>query len=258
MRFEHNLQSPHFTAEHIDVLQVSRPEGYTHSCRSGRIKHGFIYVADGATVFTMVPDDGSPISARCGQLVFIPKGCRYTCTYLAESTRIRIVQFDLAGGTLPDYLQRPVLLPLPDAAEWIDPFFRTPDGSAFGYPFYSLSCFYALLWQIDRHRSHIPSRYKKLLPALSILTEQYAEDCPVSHYAELCRMSESNFRRVFREYTGQSPVEYRNALRLNAASALLRSGEYNVTEAAAATGFSNLSFFIRLYKKKYGHSPKKE
>ncbi len=70
-------------------------------------------------------------------------------------------------------------------------------------------------------------------------------------------MSEVNFRRAFREYMGVSPIDYRNALRLEYAGRLLRSGEYNVSEAAELSGFSNISFFIRSYKKKYGHTPKR-
>ena len=71
-------------------------------------------------------------------------------------------------------------------------------------------------------------------------------------------MSEVNFRRTFGEYLGISPVDYRNDLRLTEAQKKLTSGEYNVTEAANSVGFSNLSFFIRLYKKKFGHTPKSE
>jgi AraC-like DNA-binding protein len=57
---------------------------------------------------------------------------------------------------------------------------------------------------------------------------------------------------------GHSPVDHRNELRLQDARIKLQSGEYTVSEAAESSGFSNLSFFIRLYKKKYGHTPKKE
>ena len=90
------------------------------------------------------------------------------------------------------------------------------------------------------------------------MTEGWARNEKVSYYAELCDMSEANFRRLFREYMGLSPIEYRNELRLNHARNKLQSGEYNVSEAAYESGFSNLSFFIRLYKNKYGHTPKKE
>ena len=140
----------------------------------------------------------------------------------------------------------------------INAFFNPVDNRTFAPPFYYLSCFYRLLWQIDESYSKIPVKYKKLQAALSEISERYAENEKIEYYAELCGMSEVNFRRLFREYTGQSPVDYRNELRLNHARIKLQSGEYNVSEAAVTSGFSNLSFFIRLYKKKYGHTPKKE
>ena len=71
-------------------------------------------------------------------------------------------------------------------------------------------------------------------------------------------MSEANFRRLFREFLGVSPIDYRNDIRLTHAKNKRQSGEYNVSEAAYKSGFTNLSFFIRLYKKKYGHTPKNE
>ena len=255
MRFTHDFQSPVFTVENINVLQVCREKGYTHSCRNGRAKHGFILVLSGMMRFTLLPEGSGTMEISCGELVFIPRGTVYTGTYLTEDTQIRVVQFDLSSGALPAYLQSPAVLPLPNAPELMNAFFRSVDVQ---HPFYSLSCFYTLLWQLDEQCTKIPSKYKKLLPALSAISSHCEENDPVTRYAALCKMSESNFRRLFREYTGQTPVEYRNTLRLNAAQIRLQSGEYNVSEAAGASGFTNLSFFTRLYKKKYGYTPKKE
>lgn len=256
MRSEIHLQQPSFTAEHINVLQVSREKGYTHSYRNGRTMHGFILIFKGSMQFSLLPE--GTLHATQGQLVFMPKGSTYSGTYLEDQTELRIVQFDISGGSLPSYLQAPVILSVPQAEELMGAFFRPGGNHALNHPFYSLSCFYSLLWQIDERCTKIPSRYKKLLSALSELSAHWEENHPIAYYAALCHMSEPNFRRLFREYTGQSPVEYRNSLRLSAAQTKLQSGEYNVTEAAEASGFTNLSFFIRLYKKKYGYSPKKE
>lgn len=55
-----------------------------------------------------------------------------------------------------------------------------------------------------------------------------------------------------------SPVKYRNDLRLHLAQTKLQSGEYTVSEAAELCGFSNLSYFTRLYKKQFGRLPKDE
>ena len=126
------------------------------------------------------------------------------------------------------------------------------------HPFYYLSCFYELLWRIDECCASIPKKYRKLQPALVEMLEHWMDHQRISYYADLCGMSEAGFRRLFREYMGVSPIDYRNDIRLINARNKLQSGEYNVSEAAYESGFSNLSFFIRLYKKKFGYTPKKE
>ena len=259
MKYEYHPQPPSFTVEHIDILNVTRGKNYRHSYRNGRLKHGFIYVVKGAMRDTFLSENGEEdIRVDAGELIFVPKGSAYVGTYLELETQIRIVQFDLSAGTLPSYFFTPKKIGLPNASELIGAFFQPVKSRAEDHPFYFLSCLYRLLWQIDMLYSGIPTKYKKLQAATSEIAAHYDRNEPISHYAELCGMSEVNFRRLFREYTQRSPIEYRNGIRLENARILLQSGEYNVSEAAEAVGFSNLSFFIRLYKKKYGYTPKKE
>lgn len=254
MHYERSLENPAFTAENIVVLNVIRDRNYTHSYRMGRPKHGFLYVSSGAICHRFQSGQPHTLTAGTGDLMFIPQGSIYASTYLEDGTELKIVQFDLAAGALPSYLEAPTLLQLPEAGKLIGAFFRP--GTT--HPFGLLKCFYDLLWQVDENQARVPGKYARLLTAMTAMSEGYWENVPISHYATLCGMSESNFRRLFRQYTGVSPVDHRNALRLSAARAKLQSGEYNVSEAALSSGFTNLSFFIRLYKKKYGHTPKKE
>lgn len=258
MRYEYHLQPPSFTVQNIDILSVSREKNYRHSYRNGRLKHGFIYTVRGEMCDTFLLDGGESLSVKAGELIFIPKGCAYSGTYLEDGTQIRIVQFDLANGELPAYLSTPQKLDIPNAREMIDAFFTPIQTSMSDHPFYFLSCLYQLLWQIDERYSKIPTKYKKLQAAIKEISEHSEQNVPIGDYAALCGMSEVNFRRLFREFMQQSPIEYRNEIRLKNAKIKLQSGEYNVSEAAEASGFSNLSFFIRLYKKKYGYTPKKE
>jgi len=254
MRYQYFLESPGFSVENIDITNVSRGKGYRHSYRNGRMNHGFIYVVKGILLESFLSADIEDICVHTGDLLFIPKDCAYYGTYLEEDTEIKIVQFDLASGTLPAYLCAPVKIELPNAGEIIGTFFKAQDK----HPLYYLSCIYNLLWQVDDCLSKMPAKYRHLQPALGRISDQYQENEKVSHYARLCGMSEVHFRRLFREYTGKAPIEYRNDIRLHNARAMLQSGEFNVSEAAEACGFTNLSFFIRLYKKKYGYTPKKE
>jgi len=258
MHHKYSLQKPNFTAENLDVLNVIRDEGYTHSHRNGRLKHGFIYIVRGEMRYDFLEEEHCRLQLQAGSLLFVPKNSIYSCTYLQDSTEIKIVQFDLSGGELPSYLKTPKYISLPNAEKLMNAFFPPAYAHSTAHPFYSLSCFYNLMWQVDEHCTKVPTKYKRILNALSELSAHYTQNHPIGHYAALCSMSEPSFRRLFREYVGQSPVDYRNALRLEAARAKLQSGEYNVSEAARDSGFSNLSFFIRLYKQKYGYTPKKE
>jgi len=258
MKFQYNFQEPDFRIGSIDLQNVARPKNYKHTCRNGRGKHGFIYIVRGKMKDVFQSDNIEDIYANMGELIFIPKNTVYTGIYLEDYTETKIIQFDLVNGSLPDYLSAPVKIDLPFAGELIEAFFKPLKHHTPNHPFYHLSCMYQLLWQIDESESKIPAKYKKLQTALSEITEYSNKNEPVSYYAELCNMSEVNFRRLFKEYTGLSPIDYRNDLRLAAAKSKLQSGEYNVSEVAVLCGFSNLSFFIRLYKNKYGYTPKKE
>lgn len=253
MRYENNLQKPDFTVGSIDILSVIRGKNYRHSYRNGRTKHGFIYVVQGKLEYHFLSNSLSIISAGQGELVFVPKGTSYEGIYRADDTRVRIIQFDLTGGKLPTYMQQPIKLDLPDSTKLIDSFFHT--GS--DHIFYHMSCLYRLLWQVCTGLTAPPAKFNRLQPALRHLSEHPELNEKISFYARLCSMSEVNFRRLFKNYTGKSPIDYRNDLRLVNARALLQSSEYNVSEAAAALGFSNLSYFTRLYRQAYGHTPKK-
>ena len=258
MKHSYSSQKPPFVVKSIDIQTVERPKDYSHSFKNGRSKYAFIYTVSGKMSDTFLSEEKKVIEVSAGELIFIPKGSVYTGVYSEENTKIKMIQFDIDDGELPEYLNAPIKIDIPEAFDRIKTLFDFAENNLSTHPFYYLSCIYTLLWQIDESYLGIPRKYRKLQPAISALSDFSEENEPISYYAALCDMSEVNFRRLFGEYMGRSPVEYRNDIRLSKARAKLQSGEYNVTEAAESCGFSNISFFIRLYKKKFGHTPKRE
>lgn len=258
MRYESDLQKIAFRVDNIIIVNVTRNKNYRNSYKSGRTHNGFIYTVRGRIRNVFFSSDMDEIETSAGDLVFVPKGTSYVSTYLEDDTELKVVHFDLFSGELPEYLSKPVKIDLPNVKEIMDSFFIPRKNPSVNHPLYYLSRLYDLLWQLEKKHARVPTKYKKLKPALHDIAEHYEKNRPISDYAELCDMSEVNFRRLFREYTGTSPIDYRNGMRLESAKTKLQSGEYNVSEAAESVGFSNLSFFIRLYKKKFGYTPKKE
>ncbi len=84
--------------------------------------------------------------------------------------------------------------------------------------------------------------------AIDYISEHYCENLPVKTYADTCNLSESHFRKLFRQYTGVSPIEYRNKIRFRHA---MRLHEQNLTlnEIAEKLGFFDASYFCKMYKR---------
>lgn len=72
----------------------------------------------------------------------------------------------------------------------------------------------------------------------------------------MCGITPEYFRKIFKAYYGVSPLKYINALKITHAKELLDSGMYSVTEAALRSGYTDLSYFSREFKKETGNSPK--
>lgn len=77
---------------------------------------------------------------------------------------------------------------------------------------------------------------------------------------DLSKMSglcETSFRKLFKKQTGKSPNEWIRDLRITTACRLLLSTDDNINEIAYKVGFDDVNYFIRVFKKKLGNTPKK-
>lgn len=234
-------QAEGFTVSHTGTYEFSHPVG--------RSLYAFVYIAKGCVDFHF-RDLGKTVSMTRGQVIYISKGTRYSVTYQPEEAQTVLFQFDIHEFSSQRLPTEPVLMP--SAAR--RPFLDAVDQHALS----SLHCaakIYELLGLLQHRGISMPQKYKRLLPAVEELQRDPAQDQPVAYYAELCHMSVPGFRRSFKEYTGQSPVEFRNELRLLNARKLIAQQEYSVEAAARISGFTNLSFFYRLFRRKFGTNP---
>lgn len=92
--------------------------------------------------------------------------------------------------------------------------------------------------------------------AMNYIAQNYDQDITIGELAKYCSMSVSNFRKQFKAAAGASPLEYLNNLRISVARHLLRTTEEPVLAVSEAVGFRSLSSFNRLFKRRYGFSPR--
>ena len=96
---------------------------------------------------------------------------------------------------------------------------------------------------------------EKIKTILKYVEEHYADRITIDDMAALTFYSKSHFMKFFRTHMGISFIEYLNDYRLTIAERLLKTSDASILEIAQMSGFDNLSYFNRLFKRKYGQSP---
>ena len=84
---------------------------------------------------------------------------------------------------------------------------------------------------------------------VDFISENYMENITLAGLAELVNMSETGLSRLFRNITGMSCIDYVIEYRMTKAMGLLRSTDKPIIEVAYETGFNNISYFNRTFKK---------
>ena len=77
----------------------------------------------------------------------------------------------------------------------------------------------------------------------------------VEELADIMNMSRSNLLRKVKKLTGLSVTQIISKIRLERAMDLLKTSSMNVTEVAEKVGFGSTSYFIKVFREKYGYSP---
>ncbi len=118
------------------------------------------------------------------------------------------------------------------------------------------SSIYKLLSEIcqNRKRKVRKSKYTCISSGIKLLEQN--SDQKISDIAKQCGVSECYFRRLFMEYSGQSPMDFRQHYRIEKAKQLLLSDEgLTISEIAEELNFSDVYHFSKTFKKYSGMSP---
>jgi AraC family transcriptional regulator len=94
-----------------------------------------------------------------------------------------------------------------------------------------------------------------LSAALSYVHARFLENFSVGDLARACGLSASHLSHLFKAVLHESPVDYRNKLRVAHALEKLRAADDKITAIALESGFQSLSQFHALFKRFMGRSP---
>ncbi|MBR4862941.1 MAG: helix-turn-helix transcriptional regulator [Oscillospiraceae bacterium] len=215
-----------------------------------RRNQGLLLLTDQSAVFTM--PDGHSILAEAGDVMLLPCGARYTVSFQVSPEKTACpflinARIYRADGTeaMPD--GQPMRLCRDDGT--LLPLFAEAAALYKGaHPAQLKATVYRLF-------SLLFPMAEKDECCIGYINSHFTEKFSIPQLAKQCALSESVYRRRFRQLTGLSPVQYINQLKVEKARQLLQSGDISHQQISDFLHFHSVSYFYRVFKAVTGQTP---
>lgn len=104
-------------------------------------------------------------------------------------------------------------------------------------------------------RKQQEEKHELIDEAIELLNQYALERVNIRVIINKLGLGYENFRKIFKERTGISPLQYIINYRINTAKSLLTDDKLSINEIAACLGYNDVFFFSNQFKKYTGYTP---
>lgn len=254
--------SGEYTVDNIFAMNQHWENGFVFSMHSPRPTSALLYAKGCKLEYTL---NGKELFVKTGEIIYIPQGSIYKTKFSGtekDKTGTVLIEFTAAlpGGEPFVFFPEPTVIS--GDAEIVSEYFaemvrlfKAPVPS----PALKKSILYRTLSAIgyvEKTHGLFMNEFAPIANGILYMENDIDQKKSIEEIAELCHVSTSYFRKLFRKYSGMSPIEYQIQVKIRHAKQLLQTNTMRVAEVAEALGFSDPAYFCRLFKKNTGLSPK--
>ena len=109
---------------------------------------------------------------------------------------------------------------------------------------------------VFKHNEPLPI-HAKIVDAMSYISLNLNKQLTVAHLAGRANLNTDYFSRLFKQYSGGRPVDYIQEKRIERAQYLIVTDQLSFGQIAQLTGFDNVFYFSKIFKKITGLAPGK-
>lgn len=249
---------------HVSVVASAKQYWHrcsTFNCINNPKKVNLLLYLDGCdAVYT--DKNGNKSNAKSGDIIYTPLGCEYSVDFInfkskdSNTVGINFFIYDRENNPFI-FTDKIKIFTLHDSSMKI--LFNKVE-SAFTRTLTDYAKMKAGMYDIisalceKSHRKHF-NKYSIISKGILYMEQENDQNLSVSEIASLCGVSEIYFRRLFKEYSGMSPVDYRIHHKIERAKILLEYENMSVTEIAEMLSFSGTPYFIKTFKRITGITP---
>ncbi len=203
--------------------------------------------------------DGTTMIAKKGDLVYTPKGSEYTLKlfnfensfsntvginfFLADDNNQSFILSD-KPIIFKDFNVSDIIKKIDDASESLRP-----------CPAIMKSGMYQILSMLSKSNSNLKKKFLPIKKGIEYLENDTQQKLSIKEIADMCHVSEIYFRKLFKEYAGKSPIEFRMSAKMEKAKKMLTFGDQNINEISDLLGFTDTSYFCKQFKMRTNFSP---
>lgn len=198
--------------------------------------------------------NGTEVTLQAGDAILLPEGSLRERICTGGGADFVSINFHFYPHTEPDL---PWYLPgaiTPDlqrlAAAYPQPFLLPAD-----YSRERLACLtnFILFELMNRQKRRSGNPHVSLM--LQMIRDHITESLTLSELAAAAHITKEYAAQIFKKETGSTVTDYIHEQKMQMASEMIRKNDMALPEIAESLGFSNYSYFSRLFKRYFGVSP---
>lgn len=229
----------------------------------GRKTSALLYLKDCNAEYLL--ESGEILNFPKGSIVYIPQNSKYKTRFMAacsDKAYTQLIEFELITKLGEKFIAEDNISAVATDeqgyySDLFDEAVNVFNALTFSYAQFRSVLFSLIVKIAKQHRKkNINSKeFFPIAPAIDYLEKNPYSDKTVASLADMCHVSESCFRELFKKYSGKTPSEYCLNNKIKKAKKLLQSNMYSVGEIAEILGYDDAGYFTKVFKKNTGILP---
>lgn len=255
------LYSLNYNISNLTVIkQYWRAQKNFNCIGSPKRYNTFLYLNDCEAEYTS--KNGEVVKAQSGSIIYTPYGSEYNVRFYGFNSKNSCtigVNLILQSSQKTNFILSDNILLFND----INGNYKTLFDQMNRYNSAPLVCkgkiksiTYDFLFHLSEDaREDIRDKYMMISKGIDYLENDVKQELQISEIAELCNVSEVYFRKLFKEYSGITPSEYRMRTKMHKVKAFLRTTNLTIAEIAERLNFADASYLIKQFRELEGETP---
>lgn len=195
-------------------------------------------------------------------LIYLPKGSQHNFRWVSDKVLFSHINFEMyIDGEYTVFSKTPLIISTncdPELQKLFSDICNLYSSRDYCYTLRAKARLIEFIYRLLKiHRTKLSSVPQKnpVTRCIEYINENYPEKITTKELCQITSLSPTHLRRVFKNSTGSTIVDYVNQCRITKSLELLTHSEMSVLEISEAVGFESQNYYTRVFRKLMNTTP---